>query len=132
MHTNAHAAFELRFHLVLVTKYRRKVLNKAMLEHLREHFGELLQHWRCRLVEFGGEADHVHLLFEAHPALELAGLVNNLKTASARKLTKPFATQLARFYRHPGVWHRAYYLGSVGHASLEVVARYVAQQEGAA
>lgn len=130
--TNAHAAFDLKFHLVLVTKYRHPVLNDEMLAHLRQHFSELLVSWRCELLEFGGEPDHVHLLFGAHPALELAGLVNNLKTASARKLQKPFAARLKSFYWKPGFWHRAYYLGSVGNASLETVKRYVEQQKGAA
>lgn len=132
MKTSAHAAFELRFHLVLVTKYRHKVLTNAMLEHLREHFTELLAHWRCELIEFGGEPDHVHLLFEGHPALELASLVNNLKTASARKLKKPFGSHIRKFYCKPGFWHRAYYLGSVGNASLETVRKYVQHQAGAA
>lgn len=132
MKFNAHAAFSLRYHLVLVTKYRRQVLTPEMLEHLKAHFDELLQGWRCELIEFGGGADHVHLLFEAHPALELSRLVNNLKTASARKLKKPFAAHLRKFYWQPGFWHRAYYLGSVGNASLETVRRYVEQQQGAA
>jgi putative transposase len=132
MKSSAHATFELKYHLVLVTKYRHKVLTAEMLEHLREHFAELLVSWRCELIEFGGEPDHVHLLFEAHPALEMAGLVNNLKTASARKLKKPFAEHLKPFYCKPGFWHRAYYLGSVGNASLETVKRYVEQQRGAA
>lgn len=132
MKTNAHAAFALRFHLVLVTKYRRQVLTAPMLDYLREHLAQLLVHWRCELIEFGGEADHVHVLFSAHPALELAGLVNNLKTATARKLVKPFGARLAEFYRKPGLWHRAYYLGSVGNASLETVKHYVESQAGAA
>lgn len=132
MKNSAHAVFELKFHLVLVTKYRQKVLTPQMLEHLREHFSELLLSWRCELIEFGGESDHVHLLFEAHPALDLSSLVNNLKTASARKLKKPFEPQLRAFYRGPGFWHRAYYLASVGNASLETVKRYVEQQKGAA
>lgn len=103
MKRGAPATFELRFHLVLVTKYRRPGLDDALLEHLREHFAELLMHWECELIECGGEPDHVHLLFAAHPALELARLVNNLKTASARKLKKPFASRLRKHYRKPGV-----------------------------
>lgn len=132
MKSSAHATFELKYHLVLVTKFRRPVLTEAMLAQLREHFAELLRHWRCELIEFGGEADHVHLLFEAHPALELAGLVNNLKTASARRLKKPFGAHIRAFYWKPGFWHRAYYVSSVGHANLETVRRYVEQQKGAA
>lgn len=129
---SAHAVFDLKFHLVLVTKYRRKVLTAEMLAHLREHFAELLVGWRCELLEFGGERDHVHLLFEGHPALDLSNLVNNLKTASARKMKKPFEAELGAVYSGPGLWHRAYYLGSVGKASLETIKRYVEEQAGAA
>ena len=64
--------------------------------------------------------------------LELSALVNNLETASARKLKKPFASQLRKFYWRPGFWGRAYYLGNVDNASLETVKRYVASQLGAA
>ena len=103
-----------------------------MLEHLHEHFAELLVGRRCSLVEFGGEPDHLHLLFEAHPALDFASLVNNLKTASTRKLKKPFGPHIRKFYWKPGFWHRAYYVVSVANASLDTVRRYVAQQAGAA
>jgi putative transposase len=81
-----HAVHALRYHLVLVTKYRKKVLEEEMLTELENIFGEVLLKWRCRLLEFGGESDHVHLLVEAHPALQLSNLVNNLKTASSRRL----------------------------------------------
>ena len=87
-----------------------------MLEHLREQFSELL----------------ANVLFAAHPALKLSALVSNLKTASARKLKRPFAAQIRKFYWKPGFWSRAYYLASVGNASLETVKRYVASQLGAA
>jgi putative transposase len=62
----------------------------------------------------------------------VAGLVNNLKAANARKLNKPFGAHIRNLYLKAGFWHRAYYLGSVGNVSLETVRRYVEQQAGAA
>ena len=128
MKTSAHAAFKLRFHLVIVTKNRRKVLNDAMLAQAQHIFGEVLGKWRCSLLEFGGEADHVHLLFEAHPALDLSQLVNNLKTASSRRLRNLNMEHVQGFYKDAVLWHRAYYLGSVGDASLETVRSYIEAQ----
>jgi len=89
----------------------------------------VLAKWRCEVVEFGGEADHVHVLFTAHPALELSKVVNNLKTASSRRLRNTFPKQVKKFYWKPVFWHRAYYISSVGNASLETVKRYVANQK---
>ncbi|SMC07010.1 putative transposase [Sulfobacillus thermosulfidooxidans DSM 9293] len=124
----SHAVYSLRLHIVFVTKYRRKTLTSELLAALREAFAEILNDWRCTLIEFGGEADHVHLLVGIHPALNLSTLINNLKSASARRMRNRFADHLAKFYWKPYFWHRAYYVGSVGEASLETVKRYVEAQ----
>ena len=122
------ATFKISYHLVLVTKYRRKCLTEAMLADLRVCLAATLAHWRCSLIECGGEADHIHCLFEAHPALDLSGLVNNLKTVTSRIIRRDYADHLSRFYRIPVLWHAAYYVGSVGAVTLETVKRYVERQ----
>ena len=54
--------------------------------------------------------------------------INNLKPASARRARNRFAEHLAAFYRTPLFWHRAYFVGSVGGATLETVRAYVDAQ----
>ncbi len=126
--SSSHAVYSLKLHIVFVTKYRRKTLTPELLDYLREAFAEILEEWRCTLLEFGGEADHVHLLVEIHPALNISTLINNLKTASARRARNRFAEHLKPFYWKPYFWHRAYYVGSVGGATLETVRRHVESQ----
>ncbi|PSR21086.1 MAG: transposase [Sulfobacillus acidophilus] len=115
-------------HIVFVTKYRRKILTPELLDALEGAFTEILASWRCALIEFSGEADHVHLLISIHPALNLSDLINNLKSASARRMRNRFTDHLAKFYAKPYFWHRAYYLGSVGTVSSERVKHYVESQ----
>ncbi|MCL6601143.1 MAG: IS200/IS605 family transposase, partial [Alicyclobacillus macrosporangiidus] len=86
--------YALRLHVVFVTKYRRKCITPSMLEDLRHIFSDILTGWRCRLIEFGGEADHVHLLIEIHPALQISTLINNLKSASSRRIRAKYAEHL--------------------------------------
>ena len=124
----SHAVFNIKLHIVFVTKYRRKTLTPELLAYLRECFADCLTAWRCTLVEFGGEEDHVHLLADIHPALDISVLINNLKTASARRTRNRFPEHLAPFYSKPAFWHRAYYVGSVGGATLETVRAYVDAQ----
>jgi len=126
--SKSHVAYDIKLHIVFVTKYRRPCLHEALREYLKGAFSEILAAWRCELIEFGGEADHVHLLIAIHPALNLSTLVNNLKTASARRARNRFAEHMAAFYGQPMFWHRAYYVGSVGGASLETVRAYVESQ----
>jgi putative transposase len=118
----------LRLHVVFVTKYRRKVLSGEMLDYLKTAFTEILSGWRCSLLEFGGEEDHVHLLVDIHPALDISDLINNLKSASSKRLRRVYADRIRRFYWKPVFWHRAYYVGSVGNVTLDVIRKYVEQQ----
>lgn len=126
--SSSHAVYLIKLHVVFVTKYRRKTLTYELLDYLEAAFKDILSAWRCNLLEFGGESDHVHLLIDVHPALELSVLINNLKTASARRARNRFADHIARFYTRPMFWHRAYFVSSVGGATLETVKAYVEAQ----
>ncbi len=126
--SKSHAVFNIKLHIVFVTKYRRRTLTPEVLDYLKEAFSECLTAWNCKLVEYGGEPDHVHLLIDIHPALGISVLINNLKTASARRTRNRFAEHIAKFYSKPLFWHRAYFVGSVGGATLETVRAYVDAQ----
>lgn len=128
--TRNHAAFRLHYHLVLSMKYRHKCLSTEMLERMREIFVSVLRKWDAELVEFGGEADHVHLLFETTPTSKLSDLVKNLKSVSARHMRKEFAAELEPFYWKPYFWNHAYALISVGgRANIEALLKYIENQD---
>lgn len=123
-----HSVYNLQYHLVLVTKYRKKCLKKEHLEHLKSTFERLLIEWDCELIEFGGEEDHVHLLLSAHPAMDMSKLINNLKTVSSRMLRKDFESHLKKFYWKPKLWTRAYCLLTTGVATIETIKKYIENQ----
>ena len=126
--SSSHAVFNLKLHIVFVTKYRRKILLPELLSYLKSAFFEILEAWHCELIEFGGEADHIHMLVDIHPALDISILINNLKTASARRARNRFGNHLSLFYQKPVFWHRAYFVASVGGATIETVKAYVERQ----
>lgn len=90
---------------------------------------ELLEKWDCKLVEFNGEEDHVHLLFQYHPDVELSKLVNNLKSVSSRKLRKEFAEHLEKFYRKDVFWSGSYFVASCGGVTVSTLKKYIEAQE---
>ncbi len=111
-------------------KYRHKCLSSAMLQRLEAIFRDLLQKWDGELTEFGGEADHVHCLFEVPPTVKLSDLIKNLKSVSARHMRKEFAAELKPYYWKPYFWNRAYAIISVGgHASIETLLKYIEGQD---
>ena len=83
-----HCVFNLHIHLVFLTKYRRSVFTKAVLEDLKEIFASVCQDFEAELVEFDGEKDHVHLLINYPPKVSVSRLVNSLKGVSSRLIRK--------------------------------------------
>jgi putative transposase len=127
--TQFHCVYALHYHLVLVTKYRRKCITKPMLERLREIVAQRCKDWGGGLAEFHGEPDHVHALVELPPNLDLSRFVNNLKTTSSRLIRRDFGEHLRHVYRKPVFWSRSYCIISCGAAPLSVIKQYVEQQE---
>jgi putative transposase len=84
------------------------VLTKERLDRLEEIFRDLLIQWEWKLTEFGGEADHVHLLIAAHPIIQPANLSKNLKSVSSRRMRQEYADHLKQFFWEPYFWNRAY------------------------
>ena len=124
-----HCSYSIHFHLVACTKYRRKCITKPMLERLNEIFRATIQKWEGDVLEFNGEADHVHLLISVNPKVQPSKLVNNLKTVSSRLIRKEFAEHLNQIYRgKPIFWSRSYCIISCGGAPLSVLKQYIQQQ----
>lgn len=122
-----HCAYALSYHFVFVTKYRRRCLTGPMLDHLREVFSGLCADWDADLIEFNGEADHVHLLLGLNPRCAPSTVANNFKTVSSRLLRKRYAA-LRTAYRQPVLWSRSYFVATVGGAPLSVIKQYIEQQ----
>ena len=123
-----HCVFNLQYHLVLVTKYRKKCFTAIILEDLKKLCLKICESWSCALQEFGGEEDHIHLLIEAHPSMNISVFVNNLKTVTSRLIKKNHQEHFRRFYWKPALWTRAYCIVSTGGAPLEIIKQYIQNQ----
>lgn len=128
MKSASNAVYEIHLHIVFVVKYRRKIITETMLSSLKDVLAKGLSAWRCELLEFGGEEDHVHLLIGIHPALNIADLIGNLKSISSRHLRKDYEPEIQKYLWKDAFWHRAYYVGSVGKTTLETIQAYVQNQ----
>lgn len=128
LNAHSHCVYKLTYHLVLVTKYRHKVINEIILKDLHDIASRICDTWGCQLLEFNGEPDHVHLLIDAHPNLKISGFVNNLKTVSSRLIRKQHAGYIKQFYWKPVFWHRSYCIVSTGGAPLEIIKQYIRNQ----
>ena len=80
--------FLLYYHLILVVKYRKKVLNDPISDRAREIFEYIAPKYHITLEEWNHDEDHVHIMFRAHPKSELSKFINAYKSASSRLIKK--------------------------------------------
>ncbi len=118
----------LHAHLVFVTKYRYEVLQGYMFPTLKSLLQSVCEDFEANLVEFDGETDHIHLLVQYPPKVQLSKLVNSLKGVSSRKL-KLHHPEVANRYFKSALWSPSYFAGSCGGAPLEIVRQYIEQQQ---
>ena len=128
LHHGANAVYRLIYHLVLVSKYRRKLFTGAVLDRCKEILGDLCTANGGELLECSGEADHVHALIDMPPKVQPSALINNLKTVSSRRLRSEFPTLRAAYRGKPVLWSPSYCLITAGGAPIEILRQYVENQ----
>lgn len=127
-YTNRHSCFLLQYHLVIVTKYRRPVITGRLKDELIVYTKDYFKKQNCALLEINTDKDHIHILFEAPPQINLANFVNAYKSASSRRIRTDFADALAPVYWKPYFWSQSYFVATVSDRSKDAVAKYIINQ----
>lgn len=124
---NNHSVFLMYYHLVLVIKYRRKVIDDKISNRLKEIFEYIAPNYNVALQEWNHDKDHVHILFKAQPNSELSKFINAYKSASSRLIKKEYPIIKKSLWKEY-FWSRSFCLLTTGGAPLEVVKRYIESQ----
>ncbi|MFT2112734.1 IS200/IS605 family transposase [Marinomonas sp. 2405UD68-3] len=131
LRTGRHCVFMLHCHLIFITKYRGKTLNNEVLSFIEGVMRDIAAGFEVEITEFNGESDHIHLLINYPPKVSLSKLINSLKGVSSRKVRQNFPD--VRYHwtnKNTGaLWSPSYFAGSIGGAPLEVLKRYIEQQD---
>jgi len=126
--TNSHSVFLLNYHLVLVIKYRRKVISDEILNELKEIiYIYICPKCNITLGEWNHDKDHVHLLFRGSPNTDISKFLNAYKSASSRLIKKEFPEIKKQLWKEY-FWSRSYCLITTGSAPIEIVRKYIENQ----
>ncbi len=125
--TNNHSVFLLFYHLILVTKYRKKVIDNVISDRLKEIFLYTAPKYNVTLQEWNHDKDHVHILLKSHPNTELSKFINAYKSASSRLIKKEYPVIKKALWKEY-FWSRSFCLVTSGGAPLEVLKRYIESQ----
>ena len=122
-----HSVYQLQYHVVWGTKYRRKILKSYVRVELIKSLYKTLKHhpdWYISNINTG--IDHVHMLIEIPPKYSVAAVVKEIKSETSRELRKRFKF-IDKIYRHSGVWSVGYFVSSVG-LNEKQIKRYIDNQ----
>jgi putative transposase len=118
--SNNHSVFLLYYHLVLIIKYRRKVINEDISIRLKEIFEYIQSNYNITLQEWNHDKDHIHILFKAQPNTEISKFINAYKSASSRLIKKEYPIIQKQLWKEY-FWSRSYCLLTTGGAPIEVI-----------
>ncbi|XRJ96953.1 IS200/IS605 family transposase (plasmid) [Latilactobacillus sakei] len=124
---NQHSVYLLHYHLVMVTKYRRKVIDDQISDSLKQHFERIALNYGITLEEWNHDQDHVHVLFKALPQTEIAKFLNSYKSASSRLIKQGFPEIKDNLWQS-AFWSKSYCLLTTGGAPLTVIRKYIESQ----
>lgn len=127
LRSNNHSVFNINFHLVLTTKYRRPVITDNISERAREIFEYIGPTYKVNVVEWNHDRDHIHVLLTAEPKTCMSKFLNAYKSASSRLLKKEFPEIRQRLWKEM-FWSRSFCLLSAGGAPIETIKQYIQTQ----
>ncbi len=117
LHVMAHTYASVYVHCVFSTKDRRPLISAARVDELYSYLGGIARGEGLTLLSAGGTANHVHLLLGLPATCTLAHAVQKLKGSSSRWMGSGFS------------WQEGYGAFSVSSSQLDVVKRYIQNQE---
>ena len=127
LRNNNHSVFAIHFHLILVVKYRRKVINDHVSNRLKEIFEYIDDNYNIVLEEWNHDIDHVHILFRSEPNTNVSRFINAYKSASSRLIKKEYPSIRTRLYKE-AFWSQSFCLISTGGANIETIKKYIESQ----
>ena len=124
---NAHSVYLMYYHLIMVVKYRRKVIDNPISERAKEIWEHIAPRYGIVLEEWNHDIDHVHVMFRAQPRTELSKFINAYKSASSRLLKKEYPEIREKLWKE-AFWSQSFCLLTAGGAPVEVIRQYIESQ----
>lgn len=124
---NSHSVYLLHFHLILVVKYRRKVIDDIISDALKSIFGKIGNSYGIKIEEWNHDIDHIHVLFQGTTKADFCKFIDSYKSCSSRIIKESFPKIKESLWKSY-FWSPSYCLITTGGASIETIKKYIESQ----
>ena len=126
---SAHSVYRTQYHIVWITRFRRKILKKGVAEYLETKLREVRKYYPdWEYIAIGVGIDHVHLHMVIPPKYAVSMVVETLKKNTSRHLSEKFCFLKEVYWDSEGIWSKGFFVATVG-ITEAIVRRYVERQE---
>ena len=125
--SQAHVKWDCKYHVVILPKYRQKVLYGKLRRRIGEILRELCRQKEVELVEGKAMPDHIHMLLSVPPRYSIAMILGYLKGKSAIQIARTYMGRKKNFTGQ-NFWARGYFVSTVG-ADEQTIRDYIKRQE---
>ena len=124
---SSHTIYDNKFHIIWITKYRKKILKDEVGYRLREIVRQICSTDKVDILKGAIGPDHVHLLLQIPPYIAVSRIVQHLKGESSRKLQMEYP-QLQKQFWGQHLWAIGYFCATTGTVTDAIVKRYIEEQ----
>ena len=126
---SAHTVYKTQYHIVWITRYRRKILVKGVKDYLKIKLLEIRKYYpEWEYLEIGIDLDHVHLYMLIPPKYAVSKVVETIKSNTSKALKIKFAFLEKVYWDDRGIWAKGYFVSTVG-INEKIIKEYVKMQE---
>jgi len=123
----SHTVYDLKYHFVWITKYRKPMLSGAIATRLRDLIREICKAMDIEIIKGHISRDHVHMLVSVPPYHSVSNAMKRIKGKTSRRLLSESRILAKQCWgRH--LWARGYFAASSGNVTDDVIAQYIDQQ----
>ena len=126
--SGSHTKYDIKYHIVWVTKYRKMFLTGQVADRARELIRQICLSNELTIIKGHVSKDHIHILVSASPSISVSKIVQKLKGATSHKLFEEFAF-LKQKYWEQHLWSRGYFVATTGAVTEQIIAEYIENQD---
>jgi putative transposase len=123
----SHTAWECKYHVVWIPKYRKKQLYGKLRKHLGTYLKDLARQKDSEILEGHLMVDHIHMLISIPPKHAISTVIGFIKGKSAIHIARTYIGQRKNFTGQ-NFWARGYFVSTVG-MDEETIREYIKKQD---
>jgi putative transposase len=124
--STAHIVYNCSYHIIWVSKYRKKVLTGAIEDRLKQLLIQKSTEHEWTIERMEVMPDHVHVFIKVTPNDSAVYVASQLKGFTSFMLRSEFKELRTRL---PTLWTRSFYCETIGHISEDVIKKYIEDQK---